>query len=70
LSIQAATDESTPPDIPTTTLDGLEAGVAEELRWDIKKMREFNISQKPHCRSLALYLRDLEQNPTNGGRDK
>jgi hypothetical protein len=37
LSIQAATDESTPPDIPTTTLDGLETGVAEELRWVIKK---------------------------------
>jgi hypothetical protein len=44
LSIQAATDESTPPDIPITTLDGLEAGIAEELWWIIKKMRKFDLS--------------------------
>jgi hypothetical protein len=46
LSIQAATDESTPPDIPITTLEGFEAGIAEELNGVIKKMREFVIKLK------------------------
>jgi len=41
LSIQAATDESTPPDMPITTFLGLEAGIGEDLGWIIKKMRKY-----------------------------
>jgi hypothetical protein len=37
LSIQAATDESTPPDMPITTFLGWEGGIEEELSGIIKK---------------------------------
>jgi hypothetical protein len=47
LSIQAATDESTPPDIPTTTLEGFEAGIATELKGIIKKCENSLSAKKP-----------------------
>ena len=44
VTAQAATDESTPPDMPMTTFLGFIGEIEEELGWLIKKMREYFIN--------------------------